>query len=534
MSNFGGAEILQVADAVAREKRIPKDAVIQAMEDGIKSAARRKYGHEGSLRAEIDRRTGEIKLYRQSLIVDDEIENEAGTEEDTDETAEQQEEVVRDETYYMQKIRISDALRKDPNAKVGDIISEPLPPIDLGRLAAQSAKHVITKKVREVELEQQYQEFKDRIGEIVSGIVDKAERGGVTVKVGNSFAFIKYNDLLPNDRFRKGDRVRAYLRAIDRDANGPQILLSRTHKDFVAKLFMQEVPEIYDKIIEIKAIARDPGNRSKVAVYSTDKSIDPIGSCIGVRGARVQAVISELQGERIDVIEWSADPATMVVNALSPAEISKVVIDEDRRKIEVVAPEDQLSIAIGKRGYNIRLASEIVGWDIDIMTEAAESKRRADEFSEITSRFMSALDLEEILAQLLASEGYTDIKDIAESEIPEIAAIEGLDEAIASELITRAKAYLAAKQRASANSKEILTDEANPIKFDTEYLELLGGDKELALRFYENGVKDLQAIADLAELNNEGQGEIQDKVRMDPEQFKKLISEAKTRSLKDK
>lgn len=385
---------------------------------------------------------------------------------------------------------------KKTDAVIGDIISEPLPPIDLGRVAAQAAKQVITYKVKEIEREQNYEEFKDRVGKIVSGVVEKVEHNGVIVKIGSTEAIIKNEDLMRDEKpkIRQGERVRALVYEVNKENRGPQILLSRTRKEFLAELFAQEVPEIYDRIIEIKSIARDPGSRAKVAVFSNDPSIDPVGSCVGMRGARVQAVINELNGEKIDIIEWSNDPATTIVNALAPAEVAKVIIDEEGSRIEVVVPDEQLSIAIGRRGQNVRLASELIGWNIDVLTEDAESKRRSEEFNAITQKFISALDLEEILAQLLASEGYNSVQEIADSSVSEIASIEGLDELIAEELINRAKEYAKTHNDAAANPSLIVSAKA---KVNAHVLALPNMTEEIAAQLYNAGIKSLSDIADL-------------------------------------
>ena len=331
---------------------------------------------------------------------------------------------------------------RNPAAQIGDYISEPLPPLDYGRIAAQSAKQVIMQKVREAERDRQYEDFKDRIGEIVNGTVKRVEYGNVVVDLGRGEAIIRRDELIPRETFRYGDRVRAYVYDVRREQRGPQIFLSRTHPQFMAKLFTMEVPEIYDGIIEIKSVARDPGSRAKIAVVSRDSSIDPVGACVGMRGSRVQAVVGELQGERIDIIPWNFDAATFIVNSLQPAEVSKVVLDEDAERIEVVVPDDQLSLAIGRRGQNVRLASQLTGWDIDILTEDEESERRQKEFAERSQLFMNALDVDEMVAQLLASEGFGNVEEIAFVETDELASIEGFDEETATELQERAREHL--------------------------------------------------------------------------------------------
>ncbi|MGE0458968.1 MAG: transcription termination factor NusA [Bauldia sp.] len=410
-------ELLQIADAVAREKAIDRMIVIEAMEDAIQKAARSRYGSETDVRAEINGKTGEIRLQRLLKVV----------------------EAIEDPA---KDITLEDARARNPAAQLGDFIAEPLPPMDFGRIAAQSAKQVIVQKVREAERDRQYEEYKDRIGEIVNGQVKRVEYGNVVVDLGRGEGIIRRDELIPRETFRYGDRVRAYVYDVRREQRGPQIFLSRTHPQFMAKLFAQEVPEIYDGIIEVKSVARDPGSRAKIAVISRDSSIDPVGACVGMRGSRVQAVVNELQGEKIDIIPWNPDPATFIVNALQPAEVAKVVLDEDAERIEVVVPDEQLSLAIGRRGQNVRLASQLTGWDIDILTEQEESERRQKEFAERSELFINALDVDELVGQLLASEGFTSVEEIAFVEPDELASIEGFDDETASELQTRATEYL--------------------------------------------------------------------------------------------
>ena len=381
-------ELLQIADAVAREKAIDRMIVVAAMEDAIQKAARSRYGSETDIRAEINPKTGEIKLQRLLKVVE-KIENPA-----TD-------------------ITVEDARARNPAAQAGDFIAEPLPPMDFGRIAAQSAKQVIVQKVRDAERDRQYEEFKDRISEVVNGQVKRVEYGNVIVDLGRGEGIVRRDELIPRETFRYGDRIRAYIYDVRREQRGPQIFLSRTHPQFMAKLFAQEVPEIYDGIIEVKSVARDPGSRAKIAVISRDSSIDPVGACVGMRGSRVQAVVNELQGEKIDIIPWSQDAATFIVNSLQPAEVAKVVLDEDAERIEVVVPDEQLSLAIGRRGQNVRLASQLTGWDIDILTEQEESERRQKEFQERSQLFIAALDVDEVVGQLLASEGFATAEEIA-------------------------------------------------------------------------------------------------------------------------
>src|SRR6201988_2349563 len=393
-------ELLQIADAVAREKSIDRGIVISAMEDAIAKAARARYGSETDVHAEIDAKKGELRLSRHMLVVD-KVEN------------------------HSNQISLADAQRANPGAQVGDTIADTLPPLEYGRIAAQSAKQVIVQKVREAERDRQYQEFKDRIGDIVNGVVKRVEYGSVIVDLGRGEAIIRRDEMLPREVVRNGDRVRAYIFDVRRETRGPQIFLSRTHPQFMAKLFAQEVPEIYDGIVEIKAVARDPGSRAKIGVISRDSSVDPVGACVGMRGSRVQAVVNELQGEKIDIIPWSPDIATFVVNALAPAEVSKVVIDEERDRIEVVVPDQQLSLAIGRRGQNVRLASQLTGKDIDILTEQEESERRQAEFEKRTRIFIEALNVDEVVGQLLASEGFNSVEELSMVEQRDIASIEG-------------------------------------------------------------------------------------------------------------
>ncbi|MCC6467117.1 MAG: transcription termination/antitermination protein NusA [Alphaproteobacteria bacterium] len=459
-------ELLQVADAVAREKGIEREQVLEAMELAIQKAGRSKYGHEHDIRAVIDRSNGSVKLsrYRQAA---DPVENEAT------------------------QIPLAEARKLDPAIEVGGFIVDPLPPIDFGRIAAQTAKQVIVQKVREAERDRQFEEYKDRVGEIVNGLVKRLEFGNITVDLGRAEAFLRRDEMLPRENFRRGDRVRAYIFDVRREQRGPQIFLSRTHPQFMAKLFAQEVPEIYDNIIEIKAVARDPGSRAKIAVISNDSGIDPVGACVGMRGSRVQAVVSELQGEKIDIIPWSQDPATFVVNALAPAEVAKVVLDEDAHRIDVVVPDDQLSLAIGRRGQNVRLASMLTGWNIDILTEREESDRRQEEFRTRSQLFIDALDVEDVVAHLLVTEGFTKVEDVAMVPIEELSAIEGFDEGVAEELQNRAKTYLEEQEaRFTARRRELgVTDEVAAIP---------GMNSAMLAKLGEGGVKTLDDLGDLA------------------------------------
>ena len=459
-------ELLQIADAVAREKTIPVRIVLDSMEDAIQKAARSRYGSETEVRAEINSRTGEIKLQRLLQVVED-LENPSV------------------------QIHIDDARRKNPAAQVGDMIAEPLPPMDFGRIAAQSAKQVIVQKVREAERDRQYDEFKDKIGEIVNGTVKRIEYGNVIVDLGRGEAIVRRDELIPREAFRNGDRVRAYVYDVRREQRGPQIFLSRTHPQFMAKLFGQEVPEIYDGIIEVKSVARDPGSRAKIAVVSRDSSIDPVGACVGMRGSRVQAVVNELQGEKIDIIPWSVDAATFIVNALQPAEVVKVVLDEDSARIEVVVPDDQLSLAIGRRGQNVRLASQLTGWDIDILTEAEESGRRQKEFQERTTIFMAALDVDEVVGQLLASEGFRTVEELAYVDLAELASIEGFDEETAAEIQNRARDHIA-RIEAELDERRVA------LGVDDEMKEVDGMTMPILVKLGENEVKTVEDLAGCA------------------------------------
>jgi N utilization substance protein A len=435
-------ELLQIADAVAREKAIDRGIVIAAMEDAIAKAARSRYGAETEVRAEIEPKTGDLRLTRHMLVVEA-VENPSN------------------------QITLEEARKRHPAAQVGDTIADPLPPLEYGRIAAQSAKQVIVQKVRE------------------------AERGNVVVDLGRGEAIVRRDELLPREVFRNGDRIRAYIYDVRREPRGPQIFLSRTHPQFTSKLFAQEVPEIYDGIVEVKAVARDPGSRAKIAVISRDSSVDPVGACVGMRGSRVQAVVNELQGEKIDIIPWSPDIATFVVNALAPAEVAKVVLDEDKERIEVVVPDQQLSLAIGRRGQNVRLASQLTGWDIDILTEQEESERRQAEFENRTKIFVEALNLDEVVGQLLASEGFGSIEELSLVDEKEIASIEGFDADTARELQERAKEYLD-KQEAELDAKRVELGVADELK------DVPGVTTKMLVALGENGVKTIEDLAGCA------------------------------------
>jgi N utilization substance protein A len=459
------AELLAIADAVAREKSIDRAIVIEAMEDAIQRAARARYGAENDIRAKIDPKGGETRLWRVL-------------------------EVVEEPDDMFKQVNLKDAKKKDPNAVIGDFIVDPLPPVEFGRIAAQAAKQVIVQKVRDAERDRQYEEYKDRAGEIITGVVKRAEFGHVVVDLGKAEGVIRRDQQIPREVLKPGDRVRSLILAVRREARGPQIFLSRAAGDFMKKLFAQEVPEIYDGIIEIKAVARDPGSRAKIGVISRDGSIDPVGACVGMKGSRVQAVVQELQGEKIDIIPWSPDVATFVVNALQPAEVAKVVLDEQDNRIDVVVPDDQLSLAIGRRGQNVRLASALTGRQIDIMTEADESERRQKEFIEKSTMFEAELDVDETLAQLLVAEGFSELEEVAYVELDELASIEGLEE-VASELQSRA---VEALDRREATARE----ERRTMGVEDALAEIQGLTEAMLVTLGKKGILTLDDLGDLA------------------------------------
>jgi len=460
------AELIAIADAVAREKSIDRAIVIEAMEDAIQRAARARYGAENDIRAKIDPKGGETRLWRVL-------------------------EVVAEPEDLFKQIDLKGAQKRDKDAALGDFIVDPLPPVEFGRIAAQAAKQVIVQKVRDAERDRQYDEFKDRAGEIITGVVKRAEFGHVVVDLGKAEGVIRRDQQIPREVLKPGDRVRSLIASVRREARGPQIFLSRSAGEFMKKLFAQEVPEIYDGIIEIKAVARDPGSRAKIGVISRDSSIDPVGACVGMKGSRVQAVVQELQGEKIDIIPWSPDVATFVVNALQPAEVAKVVMDEEDNRIDVVVPDDQLSLAIGRRGQNVRLASQLTGRQIDIMTEADESERRQKEFTEKSAMFESELDVDETLAQLLVAEGFSELEEVAYVEISELANIEGFDEGLAGELQNRAVEALDRREAAARAERTELgvSDDLAAIEGLTEAMLVALGKK---------GIKTLDDLGDLA------------------------------------
>lgn len=449
-------ELLQTAEAVAREKMIDPGLVIEAMEESLARAAKSRYGAEMDIRVAIDRKTGRATFTRvRTVVTDEELEN------------------------YQSEFTVAQAKEYMENPEVGQQFVEEVPPVEMGRIAAQSAKQVILQKVREAERDRQYEEFKDRVGTIINGLVKREEYGNVIVDVGAGEAILRRNEKIGREAYRPNDRIRVYIKDVRREQRGPQIFLSRTAPEFMAELFKMEVPEIYDGIIEIKAVARDPGSRAKIAVISYDNSIDPVGACVGMRGSRVQAVVNELQGEKIDIIPWNEDQPTFLVNALQPAEVSKVVLDEEAGKIEVVVPEEQLSLAIGRRGQNVRLASQLTGLDIDIMTEEQESARRQAEFELRTKLFMDNLDLDEFFAQLLVSEGFTNLEEVAYVEVDELLVIDGVDEGTASELQARARDVLEAQNKAAMDKARELGVEDSLVEFEgltPQMLEALAKD----------------------------------------------------------
>lgn len=459
-------ELLQIADAVAREKTIDKKIVIEAMEDAIQKAAKSRYGAENDIRCEIDPKTGEAKLTRVLAVVD-EVENDAT------------------------QINVQDAKKRNPDAKAGDMIAETLPPLEFGRVAAQNAKQVIVQKVREAERDRQFSEYKDRSGDVINGTVKRVEYGNVIVDLGRAEGIIRRDEMIPRENVRLGDRIRAFIYEVRREQRGPQIFLTRARPEFMSMLFRAEVPEIYDGVVEIKSVARDPGSRAKIAVISKDSSIDPVGACVGMRGARVQAVVNELQGEKVDIIQWNPDAASFIVNALAPAEVTKVVLDEDSNRIEVVVPEAQLSLAIGRRGQNVRLASQLTGWDIDILTEQEESERRQKEFAERTQLLMDSLDVDEVIAQLLVTEGFATIEEVAYVDIAEIAHIEGFDENTAEQIQSRAREYLE-QQEADRDAKR------RELGVADELAEIPGITTAMMVALGENGIKTVEDFADCA------------------------------------
>jgi transcription termination/antitermination protein NusA len=481
------AELIAIANSVASEKMIDKAIVIEAMEDAIQRSARARYGAENDIRAKLDPETGDLRLWRVVEVV----------------------ETVED---YFKQVGVAAAQKLQPGAAVGDFIVDPLPPVDLGRIDAQSAKQVIFQKVRDAERERQHEEFKDRVGEIITGVVKSVEFGHVVVNLGRAEGVIRRDQQIPREVVRVGDRVRALILNVRRENRGPQIFLSRAHPDFMKKLFAQEVPEIYDGIITIMAAARDPGSRAKIGVISRDSSIDPVGACVGMKGSRVQAVVQEMQGEKIDIIPWSEDTATFVVNALQPAQVARVVIDEEEERIEVVVPDDQLSLAIGRRGQNVRLASQLTGKAIDIMTEADASEKRQREFVQRSELFQNELDVDETLSQLLVAEGFTELEEVAYVSLDELASIEGFDDELAEELQSRATEALERREAAAREERRALgvEDALAEIPHLTEAMLVTLGKA---------GIKTLDDLADLAT------DELVAKKRVDPRRRREAVEE---------
>jgi N utilization substance protein A len=474
-------ELLQIAEAVAREKSIDKEIVIEAIEEAIQKGARSRYGAEHDIRVHIDPKTGETTITRVVTVVADDAVFGGGVDEGGNELP------VEEPAGIM---RLTDALRREKAAKIGDTYEELLPPFEFGRVQTQMARQVVMGKVRDAERERQFEEYKDRVGEIVNGSVKRVEYGNVVVDLGRGEGIMRRDQSIPRENFNIGDRIRCYIYDVRRETKGPQILLSRAHGGFMAKLFAQEVPEVYDGVIEIRAVARDPGSRAKMAVISNDSSIDPVGACVGMRGSRVQAVVAELQGEKIDIIQWSQDEATFIVNGLAPAEVSKVVMDEEDERVEVVVPDEQLSLAIGRRGQNVRLASQLTGWQIDIMTESQESERRQREFAERTQLFQEALDVDEVIAQLLVTEGFATVEDVAYVDVSEIASIEGFDEDTGAEIQARATDFLD-KIAAEYDAKR------KALGVEDGLLEIEGITLPMAVTLGEGDVKSVEDLADL-------------------------------------
>ena len=501
-------ELMQIARAVAMEKSIDMEIVIEAMEDALSRAAKSRYGQETNIRVEIDPKTGEQRLWRLMEVV---------------------EEVENDST----EITLRAAQRENPEAEVGDFLSDPLPPVDFGRVAALAAKQTITQRMRDAERDNQYEDYKDRIGEVISGTIKRLEYGHVIVDLGKGEAVIRRDQQIPREPLRQGDRVRAYIADVRREPRGPQIFLSRSHPQFMAKLFEQEVPEVYDGVIEIKAVARDPGSRAKIGVHSNDNSIDPVGACVGMRGSRVQAVVGELAGEKIDIVPWSEDIATFSVNALAPAEVAKVVLDEELERIEVVVPDEQLSLAIGRRGQNVRLASQLTGFEIDIMTEEEESEKRQKEYAERSKLFMEVLDVDDMIANLLVAEGFARVEEVAFVDINEIALIEGFDDETAEELQARAQEWLE-KERQELDAKRI------EMGVNDDILEFEVLNLKMIIALAEEGVKSVEDLAgcvadDLTGWTERVDGEkkhyegMLEKFRIKPDVAEALIAEARSR-----
>ena len=496
--NIARPELLQIAESVAREKSIDQGIVIEAMEQAIQSAAKRKYGQELEIRAGINKKSGEIEIARVLKVVEV-IENKAT------------------------EITIEEGKKRDSSARVGDYFYDPLPPIELGRVAAQTAKQVIVQKVRDAEREKQYEEFKDRVGEVVNGLVKRIEYGNVIVDLGRGEAFIRRDDVIPRETFRPGDRIRSWISEVKKEQRGPQIYLSRTANEFMTKLFTQEVPEIYDGIIQIISVARDPGSRAKISVLSKDNSIDPVGACVGMRGSRVQAVVAELQNEKIDIIPYSEDVPTYLVNALAPAEVTKVVMDEEEKKVEIVVPDDQLSLAIGRRGQNVRLACQLTGWDIDILTEGSESDRRQKEMSNISQLFIDTLNVDEVIAQVLVTEGFSSLEAVAYVPIEDLIEIEGFDEKIAEELRERALTSLKEKEAS-------LKDDLSKMGISSELSEFDGLTSAILVKL---GNADIKTVNDLADLASDELKEVLEDIPLTTKEADEIIMRARSSWFED-
>ena len=491
--NIARPELLQIAESVAREKSIDQNIVIEAMEQAIQSAAKRKYGQELEIRAGINKKSGEIEIARVLKVV----------------------EVVDNKAT---EITLEEGQKRDSSARIGDYFYDPLPPIELGRVAAQTAKQVIVQKVRDAEREKQYEEFKDRVGEVVNGLVKRIEYGNVIVDLGRGEAFIRRDDVIPRETFRPGDRIRSWISEVKKEQRGPQIYLSRTANEFMTKLFTQEVPEIYDGIIEIISVARDPGSRAKISVLSKDNSIDPVGACVGMRGSRVQAVVAELQNEKIDIIPFSEDVPTYLVNALAPAEVTKVVLDEEEKKVEIVVPDDQLSLAIGRRGQNVRLACQLTGWDIDILTEGSESDRRQTEMSNISQLFIDKLNVDEVIAQVLVTEGFSSLEAVAYVPIEDLIEIEGFDEKIAEELRERALTSLKEKE-------EKIKDDLSNMGISEELSQFEGLTPSMLVKL---GNADVKTVDDLADLSSDELKEALEEITLSNKEADEIIMSARS------
>ena len=498
MNNFANIEIIQIAESVARDKMIPKETVLQAMESAIQVASRKKYGMEHNIKVNIDPKNGSINIFKLQEVVE-EVENPAT------------------------EISLKYAKLKNPDITVGEFIQEQLPPIDLGRVAAQSAKQVIINKIFDAEREKQYQEFAKKMGEIAHGTVKRVDAKAVIVDLGGrAEAALPTNQMIKGELIRQNDRIRAYISEVKRETKGQQIILSRTHNEFLVKLFEQEVPEIYNKTIEIKGVAREAGSRSKISVYTSEDSLDPVGSCVGVRGSRVQAIITELNGEKIDIIKWSGDPATYVINALAPAEVQKVIIDEDNRRIDVVVPNEQLSLAIGRKGQNVRLASQLTGWGIDVLTDEQESKRRIEEFNSVTKVLIEALDVDEMIAQLLASEGFSSVQDLIDVDIDDLTSIQGFDQSVAEELKNRAITFKQQEQVREAK-------EWRELGVSPELAKIEGFNNKILIALGKNDVKSLN---DLADLSRDELLEYCPDISLDDDQIDELILELRKKIYK--